>query len=515
MDDLLKGANMLEKILYVDIDYKDGLYRFENTDLFPGIPENIQVETPFFYEENSFDELVEILSEEEVPDVVFSCTRGNYPLIKELGNVLALDYNKQIYYVSREFKKEYRVRKDGNVIYLLRNYYQLNELESIPFEEIEEYDEIFAEQGIDADNGYFHAMKNGYVAFMTGIYPDSVPNTLAKHILVEDLDQLGSLNEYLDVNGAVLLKRETSDVPDVIQHIHFVNEEELCIDQNMAKVKRNICSYKQYTKLREEKKLQQDVIYFLKIESPEDLKCFAGDLERFATEGVLDTVEKRIVDECRWSGECSLKRVTRYEVVEGKVKPCLTSDVTLGDITTDADIQKIEANRLFDKNMIQRKCIKCSLRDVCSKCSCMATGMNAEEFCTFMHKHPYLREYLKKNQLAGFLKSFSKICEQDTQIHFSTSTKGLVYPEGSKEPEKAQMLFLFEKNGQYFYLNTSKANLIKIERKYAFLLEAWSMGESRERMVLNMRKVFQMTEECAINVVEEGMQRLKSGGMIG
>jgi hypothetical protein len=207
--------------------------------------------------------------------------------------------------------------------------------------------------------------------------------------------------------------------------------------------------------------------------------------------------------------------VTRYEVVEGKVKPCLTSDVTLGDITTDADYQKIEANKLFDRNMIQRGCNQCSLRDVCSKCSCMPSGMSTDDFCSFMHEHPYLREYLKKNQLAGFLKSFSKICEQDEEIHFSTSTKGLVYPEGSGEPEKAQLLFLFEKNGEYFFLNINKANLIKIEKKYVFLLEAWSMGEPMDRMVSNMSKVFGMTEECACNTVEEGMQRLKSGGMLG
>lgn len=432
-----------------------------------------------------------------------------------MGDTLAAEYNRNVYLVSHAFKKEYCVKMKDFSVYLLRDYKQLNQLPDILFEDIEEEEVLFSDNGRgNLESGCHNTMKNGYIAFMTGIYPENLSNTLAKHILVNEKEELENLNDYLDLNGALLVRKSTNKTKDTIQHIHLVKEDELCIDYSQSSIRQVICSYSQFDRWRKEKKIDQDICYFLKIAKREDLECFARDLEIYKKEGLIATFEKRIVDECRFSGECSLKRITRYEVSDGMVKPCLTSNTILGDVHSDCYTQKTEANRLCDKTMIQRNCMQCSLKNVCAKCSCVSDEMTSSEYCDFMHKYPFVREYLKKCQVAAFLGRYSNICKGDEYVKFSSATKGLIYPVNAKKPENVKPLFIFEKGGMYYYLNIYKGTLVRIEEKYVFLLEAWAMGEGKEAMVENMQVKFSLSKKQAEAVVEEGNKRLRCGGMI-
>lgn len=506
----------MDTILYVDIPREDGLYKFENKNIFPNIPENIRVNTPFFNEENSLEELVEIIAEEEDTDIVFSCNDQNYPLVRELGKILTQEYQRTVYIVNAGFRKEYCVRQEKSLIYLLRDYQQLNRVDDIAFEVVENMEDFLTglEHEAEYTPGYYNAMKNGYVAFMTGIYPENLSNTLAKHILLEDDEIAGHINEYLDVNGAVFTKKEPNEAKDMIQHIHQVKEDEICLDDSSMTIRQMVCSYKQFSSWKEAGKVSADISYFLKIEDGEDLECFARDLETFQKEGMIDTLDRRIVDECRWTGECSLKRLTRYEVSDGKLKPCLTSEKTLGEIGTDSYRQKIEANRICDKTMIQRNCNECSVKNKCSKCACVSEGIGASDYCEFMHKYPFVGEYLKQSQVAHFLSCYSRIFAGKDSVKFSCSRRGLKYPANHKVESETKPLFLFENDGKYYYLELRQGSLIHVEEKYVFLLEAWALGEPKEAIVENMQETFRLTRAQAEMLVEEGMHRLKNGGMI-
>ena len=62
---MLNVAEKIDEILYVNINYKSGLYSFDNPKSFVDIPEEIMVNSPFYYSENSFEELVETIGEED------------------------------------------------------------------------------------------------------------------------------------------------------------------------------------------------------------------------------------------------------------------------------------------------------------------------------------------------------------------------------------------------------------------------------------------------------------------
>lgn len=507
---------MPDTILYVDIPYENGLYKFENRNIFPNIPENIRVNTPFFNEENSLEELVEVIAEEEDLDIVFSCNEQNYALVKELGKILAKEYQRTVYIVNADFRKEYCVEQEGNSIYLLRDYQQLNQLPYLALEAVQSIEDSFVnpEREREYSQGYYNAMRNGYVAFMTGIYPENLSNTLAKHILLETDEMTEHLNEYLDVNGALFIKKESGETKKTIQHIHLVKENEICLDQSQMKIRQMVCSYKQFFCWKEDGKVSSDICYFLKIEDREDLECFARDLESYQREGVIDTLDRRIVDECRWTGECSLKRLTRYEVVNGMVKPCLTSEKTLGETGTDCYRQKVEANRLCDKTMIQRKCTECAMKNICSKCACIPQGIDTLDYCEFVHRYPFAGEYLKKSQVSHFLGCHSRIFMGKSTVRFSSSRHSLKYPVCREAQGEIKPLFLLENDGEYYCIELRKGSLIHVEEKYVFLLEAWALGEPRATIVENMQKVFDLTPSQAEMLVEEGMQHLKNGGMI-
>ena len=79
------------EILYVKIGYENGRYVFKNDLVCSEIPEDICVNTPFFNQENSMDELIETILEEPEEKVVFFYNSENQKLVRELGQRLSAD----------------------------------------------------------------------------------------------------------------------------------------------------------------------------------------------------------------------------------------------------------------------------------------------------------------------------------------------------------------------------------------------------------------------------------------
>ena len=143
---------MSKELLFINIGYENGLYTFKNDDVCSEIPESIMVNTPFYNQENSFEELVDTISMEPEDDIVFAYHYYNQKLVKRLAVVLAEEYGKKIYFVNPE---------------------------ELDFQRLTEMPVLNCPE--EETQGYFAAMRNGYDAFVTGIYPDNLSNTLAKH----------------------------------------------------------------------------------------------------------------------------------------------------------------------------------------------------------------------------------------------------------------------------------------------------------------------------------------------
>lgn len=506
---------MLKEILYVNIGYKNGLYTFSNHGVCSEIPESIQVNTPFFNQENSLEELVEVIAEEPEENVVFSYNANNQNLVRRISEILAEEYERNIFLIGSGMKENRFFYNAKTRTYLLKDYESLEKVDEIECQQEQMVPRLQKEES-KYDEGYFLAMKNGYDAFVTGIYPEDMTNTLAKHIQIESGERIEDLSRYLDVNGALLIKEKEGvlKTEEDVNHVHRVGKNQVDFDCSKYSFQNSVCSYRQFMDWKKAGKLKREFVYYLKIKTEEDLKVWEEELERFKVEQTIDNMEKRLVDECRWSNQCSLKRMARYSISNHEVKPCLTSENVLSGEKADSFEQIIEANKICDKTMIKRKCSSCTMSNYCSKCACLPEPISEERFCTFMHQYPFINEYLLKSRVVGFLGKYSKVFQQEEKIEVSSNVHGFEYPGRKEEGPTSKFVYLFRKNGAYFYFNVKTGTLIRMERKYVFLLEAWALEEEMEEIIRNMAETYDMSLQQAERVVAEGYQQLKRGGMI-
>jgi hypothetical protein len=91
---------MVEEILFINIGYKDGLYVFENGDIDLDIPNEIMVNTPFYNQANSFEELVDTLLLEPEEHIVFTYNYNNQRLVRKLACTLLKEYEKTVYLIN-------------------------------------------------------------------------------------------------------------------------------------------------------------------------------------------------------------------------------------------------------------------------------------------------------------------------------------------------------------------------------------------------------------------------------
>ena len=510
---------MIKKVLFINIGYENGLYTFKNDDVCSEIPDGIMVNTPFFNQENSLEELIDIISMEPEDDIVLAYHYGNQKLVKRLACVLAKDYGKIVYLVNPEFGNALCYTGGDYTIYMLENYQNLEKVDDIDFNVLTEIPELNQEKNEDANYGYYMAMRNGYDAFITGIYPDNLSNTLAKHVQLEKDIVIEDASRYLDMNGAFFVNGgENSHIViqdlNCINHMHIVKEREVQFDGTSASFKNIVCSYSQFVRWKERGVIYPNYEYYLKIENEQDLDRFAEELELFQTYARVDTISKRLADECRWTNQCSLKRLTRYRVANDFIKPCITSEKILFDLQEESTMKLLEANKLCDRTMIQRKCVDCSMKAVCSKCACLPENISQEKFCEFVHKYPFVSEYLLKKRIVNFLGKFSKIFEGDSYLEVSSNVHCFEYPNEKRDIVGKKNVFIFRKGKDYYSLHMQKGTLMKLESKYVFLLEAWALEEATEKIVEQVAEKYNLDISQAEMVVNEGYQYLRKGGMI-
>lgn len=507
------------EILYVKIGYENGRYVFKNDLVCSEIPEDICVNTPFFNQENSMDELIETILEEPEEKVVFFYNSENQKLVRELGQRLSAEFGKEIIFVGIGLAQNYLYSNGREKIYLLESFENLRQMEQLHFAECCEIPVLDFVPEHRYDQRYYLTMKNGYEAFVTGIYPEQMSSTLAKHIGIESAEHAKKMSEYLDINGAVFIQNTAASQKkecslDLIAHCHQIQEDCVEFDDSPYSYQKCVCTYTQFKELEKEKLLKKETAYYLKIEQPADLECFKEELKHFKNSGSIDTVKRRLVDECRWTNQCTLKGLTRYSVKDNYVKPCLTSSQLLMEAEEELDMQLISANKLADRAMITRNCANCEMSLYCSKCACLPEAFEKNMYCKFLQEFTYAAEYLQKRQVVNFISRHSFIFKDMEKIEISSSVHCFEYPVKEKAKPIDRTVCILKKCEEYYFMHLMKGTLIKIERKYVFLLEAWALGESEEKVTVSMAEKYQIPVSDARTLAANGYEMLRKGGMI-
>lgn len=503
-------------VLYVKIEYENGLYVLKNDLICSEIPNNININTPFFLNENSFEEIIDTILEEEEEYIIFLYTSKNQTLVQKLGEKLLDITNRTIIFIGEQLKDNYQYIYDNKKIYLLCKFDYLENMEKINFIECNMIPKIYDPLDDENSNRYYITMKNGCDAFFTGIYPENLSNTLSKHIYINSEMNIRNIEEKMDINGAIFVDegKERLDLCEPINHIHTIKKDRIQFDNFQDEYRVIICNYTEFFEWREKGNIDNNTTYFLKIENESDLECLKEELEEFRKNASIHMIQTRLIDECRWSNHCSLKRLVRYSIYKNKIVPCLTSSQHLLGIEEDIEEQHIEANRLYDRTIIDRKCSKCHMKFKCSKCACLPQNINQELYCKMMMEYPFILEYLEKKRVLNMLKSASKFLENVDDLKISSSVHCLEYPASEEKNIAEHPIYIFCINKEYFYLHILKGIIIKIERKYVFLLEAWMLNIKEEEICRKMEIKYNFDPLDVKHLVKEGYENLRRWGMI-
>lgn len=504
---------MIKSLLHVNVEYENGLYAVNDREVavLEAIPNGIEITAPFFNEENNLEEIEDAILMEDENDLIITWNSGTLSLVLALAGDLANEYGKNVY-IPMDLLAEDEVISagDGNVIFVK----ELSLIETALEKESCEKKITVPEEYIESEknvNGsrYFVTMKNGYDAFVSGVYPQQLSNTFAKHVFLNNTDT--DINAYMDLNSAVFSEEEVCANKNAHIHGHLITRDKVTFDGTSCALEREVIPYGEFASKREQGQLTRDHEYILKLETSEDYLAFENDLKAFEETGTTDTYERRLMDECRWSNECSLKRMLRFVENDGEIRPCITSPEAIGRIGDDPDDVITAASRKYDVVMIDRKCMSCSEHDRCSGCAMLPGNLSANEFCDFMHRHQLIKEYIHRQHVAAILARFSQLFCNYEKIRFSIPGKRFFYLDDVKEKQE---IFICEKEGNYYYLNLQTNSLVRIEEKFVFLMEAWSTGADIESQILNLSLVFGFDSGRAQEAVVMGNRKLKNGGMI-
>jgi len=391
------------------------------------------------------------------------------------------------------------------------------------------------------DAGYFSCMTNGIIASETGLYPQNVLGAGTKHVYSEKMlseQDLEYLKDYTSVNSAIIQKnadegfglynetlRKAEQVNYFVSHYHQAAKngkgEYIKLDDSEKAIKVATVGYGEYKSGDAE--TYKDGINFLKIEEERDLEAFVDSLNYFRTTGMYNTRDlwMKIQDECRWSiaGICSLKNLARFTLTdEGDIKPCGGCNKCVGNIKNSPMENIRNIYKMSDKDLIERGCNECPIKESCSKCIMIPDFMDKSVYCEVRRSNPEIPEYLIKKSILEYLLTNSRTLRDSSpeEIKFSTSNITHLFPmRGDSNNSIVEgYVHLFYVKDSPMLFEAVRNNIVKIEDELAFIIEGCIRGETPHSISEEYAKRFQVTDSNAMEAVENSLTMLKYQGFI-
>ncbi|HOV26311.1 MAG TPA: hypothetical protein PK566_08130 [Pseudobacteroides sp.] len=391
------------------------------------------------------------------------------------------------------------------------------------------------------DAGYFSCMTNGIIASETGLYPQNVLGAGTKHVYAEKMlseQDLEYLKDYTSVNSAIIQRnadesselynetlRKAEQVNYFASHYHQAAKngkgEFIKLDDSDKAIKVAKVGYSKYRSGDAE--IYKDGINFIKIEEEKDIEAFIDSINYFRTTGKFNTRDLwiKIQDECRWSvaGICSLKNLARFTLTgEGDIKPCGGCNKCVGNIKSSPMENIRNIYKMSDKDLIERGCNECPIKESCSKCIMIPDFMDNDVYCEIRRSNPEIPEYLIKKSILEYLLTNSKTLRDTSPEDFKFSTSYITHLFPMKGDSKNSIvegyIHLFYVNNSPMLFEAVRNNILKIENELAFIIEGCMRGETPHSISEEYVKKFQVTDSDAMEAVENSITMLKNQGFI-
>lgn len=414
------------------------------------------------------------------------------------------------------------------------------------------------------------ALMNGFMAFMTGMYPSTAIGSGVKHVgMNSDVtfspDDYQHLQAYVGLNSAIVCSTHSSsanhndplhaslyyDEDGVLkQHEPYfteqVNQAEQAgmylsnvhqlkfSEEGRAELQLNdffhhqpldvtTLHYAQADKTEYSEKSSEDLC-FLDIRTAEDLQVFLEDVEYFAQNGSFRRgyiCQFQLLDSCRWSGagQCHVQQLPRLFVEEDKqISPC-RGCAKIGEVSSTLDQLTLSTATITEQEQLRRGCMTCEVRDDCSKCAFLPAYMDAETYCHIRKNHKILLAYQRTIQLYRSLKKWSQALKHMTHKDFRISlpTKSHFWPEklsdnGSSRTEDHVFLFHIRHTPMIYQALSQK--ILKLNEPVALLFEGLMRGASDASLEDCLKQKYALDNDRAKKAREQAITLLSREGCL-
>ncbi|MBU3089196.1 hypothetical protein KPL42_11930 [Clostridium gasigenes] len=541
---------MNQKVLILNICYEKGLYSFKED--FPLEVQELLKQSEIKYTSfkqtvlTNVDELVEEIAGEQFTSILFFAEPISYLLIQVLSNKInAFSSEYRIFVYTNRKEKEYGIENvkfvdNDDLVNSLTDENKLSEkeLKGQKGQKNNVGNVLVNSQSDLQGEEAFQTMSNGYIAYTTGIYPESAVGLFSKHIgytNIEDNKYITFLGEYLNVNSAIIelcnsysLETYKNRIDKSLENNIFIphyhqkviedNFTRIYVDNSSQYINTIECDYTKFYKLEQKDEVDSSVLYTLSINCMEDLESFLKDVELFESEGLIRYPNFILKDECRWQMKCNLKYLPRMDVTsEGEIKPCLGSEKILGTINDSYYVNIRKAAKSIDKEYLQRECKECNIKNICSKCSMLPDFLDRESYCDFRKKNPMIVDFLNKKNMYYYLYKFSGTINIHNvgEIRFSNVSYSILFPNNKEYSyDITKNIYLMFFNNKHLLFNYVQKSLYEIDEYLAFILEGYLKSCDEKKIVIFFSEKYNRDSEKSRTTVSNGFELLRNAGII-
>lgn len=389
----------------------------------------------------------------------------------------------------------------------------------------------------------YGAVLNGLQSYYLGYYPNNLADGYTKHIQIEkgeiEPGLLRKLSSHNAANSAIYgvgssVNKTYTEVKEAAGEAMYLltnylsfeeiqGTQEVSVDING---KENVHSFNMEP--YSEYKTAEIKSSFVNVNTEKDLGCFIDDIARFNQSGVIhnDRMWKPlIIDKCRWSfdGMCSLNKLLRFRVSQGKVYPCISCNKSIGNVERlHFELQK-NACVEMDKEQVKRKCDECSEKMVCVKCSMLPEFLPEEKYCELMKSDLDIARFSKNMLGVKYLFEIANInllkgCKAQ-ELLFVTKQNHLEIDEmkqGSNCYIDDHTLFIkiSSTKSAYIAFNMKTKKALSLNKNLFIICELLYKGLAFEEIKQYMCCKYQIDEKEANEVLKEGVSILKDNGYL-
>jgi hypothetical protein len=246
-------------------------------------------------------------------------------------------------------------------------------------------------------------------------------------------------------------------------------------------------------------------------------------VERFATfhsEGRIELCHPKapIVYEntCRWIryGGCSLPLLRRLSVDSDQQLSACQDSGHVGRVGDDYDQLVVCVKQRQQVEEVERGCATCEVRDECSHCVHLPNQW-AGRYCDIRKRYPRSSLFFEISALPYLLVNVIDLPSEVYTARVSYDGLPPQYYQGPARgrPQGNRPVFISFPN-QYIAWWRQSTKFIRLSAPLVYMAEAWWMGAERELLVEGLKRKFSVDDQTASINLDEGLGKLRAGGVI-